>query len=75
MSIGFGQIVLIIVIVVILFGKFPGLSKDLFNGLANIQTLLKEKQKTSTNEDSKQSESGKYLEGSDKEQKDTHHRN
>ena len=40
MRIGFGQIIIIIVVVLILFGKFPQIMNNFLNGLKNIKKSL-----------------------------------
>lgn len=40
MSIGIGQIVVIIIVVLLLFGKMPSLTKDIMNGISNVRSLL-----------------------------------
>ena len=42
MSIGIGQILVIIVVVVFLFGRLPSISKDLTAGVNNIRTFIKD---------------------------------
>ena len=51
MSIGVGQILVIIVVVVFLFGRLPSISKDLTAGVNNIRTFIKDLSQ-STPEDS-----------------------
>lgn len=43
MSIGFGQLIIILIIAIILFGKFPNLIRDLSNGIKALSTHLEEK--------------------------------
>lgn len=43
MSIGFGQLIVIIVLIIILFGKFPNLIRDLKNGVSSLNKTLEEK--------------------------------
>lgn len=43
MSIGFGQLIIIIVLIIILFGKFPNLIRDLNQGIKSLSSTVKEK--------------------------------
>nr|AGH24451.1 Sec-independent protein translocase component tatA/E [Reclinomonas americana ATCC 50284] len=43
MSVGIGQILVVLLLVVLLFGKFPNLSKNLTDGLTNIRNVLEQK--------------------------------
>ena len=61
MTIGLGQILLIILIVIVLFGKFPGLSRDLLNGITNLQNLLRNKEKSHLDSDSSESQKTQLL--------------
>lgn len=45
-NIGIGQILLIILFIVLLFGNLPKLLKDLALGIKNFQSTLKEESKT-----------------------------
>nr|YP_007890603.1 Sec-independent protein translocase component tatA/E [Histiona aroides]AGH24097.1 Sec-independent protein translocase component tatA/E [Histiona aroides] len=40
MSIGIGQLIIIILLVVVLFGKYPNISNEILNGIKNIRGLL-----------------------------------
>ena len=44
MSIGFGQLIIIIILIIILFGKFPNLIRDLNNGIKSLNNSIKEKE-------------------------------
>nr|NP_044807.1 SecY-independent protein translocase component TatA [Reclinomonas americana]AAD11922.1 SecY-independent protein translocase component TatA [Reclinomonas americana] len=50
MSIGLGQILVIIIVIIFLFGRFPTLSKNLTDGLDNIRSYLEQKKEVSSNE-------------------------
>lgn len=41
MSIGIGQIIIIVLLIILLFGKYPNISNELLNGIKNIRELLK----------------------------------
>lgn len=41
MSIGIGQIIVIVLLIVVLFGKYPSISKDITTGLHNIRAFLR----------------------------------
>jgi len=56
MSIGLGQILVVLLIVVLLFGKFPNLSKYFTDGLTSIRGFLEQK-KESISDDSSKKES------------------
>nr|AGH24317.1 Sec-independent protein translocase component tatA/E [Reclinomonas americana ATCC 50633] len=43
MSVGIGQILVVLLLVVLLFGKFPNLSKNFTDGLTNIRNVLEQK--------------------------------
>ena len=43
MSIGFGQLIIIIILIIILFGKFPNLIRDLNKGIKSLNNSIKEK--------------------------------
>lgn len=60
MSIGLGQILVILLLVVFLFGKFPNLSKNFTDGLTNIRNMLdKKKEITSDNSPKKEDNTDK----------------
>lgn len=45
MTIGIGQIFLLLLVVALLFGNLPNMLKDLAQGIKNFQEVLKEKSK------------------------------
>jgi Sec-independent protein translocase protein TatA len=59
MSLGFGQILIIILLLFLLFGNIPNLFKDLGRGLKNLQGILAKAEKVDklSSKDSKKSES------------------
>ena len=40
MNIGIGQILLILIVILFLFGKFPNIMKDLTSGIKNVKSSL-----------------------------------
>nr|AGH24384.1 Sec-independent protein translocase component tatA/E [Reclinomonas americana ATCC 50283] len=53
MSIGIGQILVILLLVIFLFGKFPNLSKNFTDGLVNIRNVLEQKKEITSDNMSK----------------------
>jgi Sec-independent protein translocase protein TatA len=53
MSIGLGQILVVVLLVIFLFGKFPMLSKNFTDGLVNIRSILEKKKEISSDNTSK----------------------
>lgn len=53
MSIGLGQLLLIIIIAIILFGKFPNITQDFQKGIKKIQELVQDSPKSSSKDDVK----------------------
>lgn len=51
MSIGIGQLIIILLLIIVLFGKYPNISNDILNGIKNIRELIKN---PNQNEDTKQ---------------------
>lgn len=45
MKIGLGQILLILLVILLLFGKFPHIIKDLLQGVTNLRRMTTNEQK------------------------------
>tara|TARA_B100000614_G_scaffold262739_1_gene298090 strand:- start:17854 stop:18030 length:177 start_codon:yes stop_codon:yes gene_type:complete len=54
MSIGFGQLILILIVALLLLGKFPKLKEDLSNGLNNLKELIDSSKKKESNDNSQE---------------------
>lgn len=54
MSIGFGQLILILIVALLLLGKFPKLKEDLSNGLNNLKELIDSSKKKQSNDNSQE---------------------
>ena len=53
MSVGIGQILVIILVIILLFGRFPSLSKDLLTGITSLKNLISEKKESEHSEKNK----------------------
>ena len=53
MTVGIGQILIIIIVIILLFGKFPNLSKDFLAGITSVRNLIREKKESESSEDNK----------------------
>jgi Sec-independent protein translocase protein TatA len=62
MSIGFGQILVILLLVILLFGKLPNLTQDFAKGIQQIRSLLQSSTEQKQIEDSKPEEKKKPVE-------------
>jgi len=61
MSIGFGQFILILIVALLLLGKFPKLKEDLSNGLNNLKELMDSSKKKESDDTSQEKSQNKKL--------------
>nr|YP_007890793.1 Sec-independent protein translocase component tatA/E [Seculamonas ecuadoriensis]AGH24488.1 Sec-independent protein translocase component tatA/E [Seculamonas ecuadoriensis] len=62
MSIGFGQILVILLLIILLFGKLPNLTQDFTKGIQQIRSLLQNNTEQKQIEGSKPEEKNKPVE-------------